>query len=99
MRRSPDPGAGRRSCGWSRAPGLAEGKSFVNGILGADSDKRVQQATRTLASAFFIRHLTDAPQLADQLETKVAGTKVLDPADPDLTPPLDAGDLANAAML
>ena len=79
--------------------GLAEGKSFINGILGADSDKRVQQATRTLASAFFIRHLTDAPQLADQLETKVAGTKVLDPADPDLTPPLDAGDLANAAML
>ena len=54
--------------------GLAEGKSFVNGILGADSDKRVQQATRTLASAFFIRHLTDADQLADELEDKVKGT-------------------------
>ncbi len=51
--------------------GLAEGKSFVNGIIGADSDKRVQHATRILASAFFIRHLTDADQLADEMENKV----------------------------
>lgn len=79
--------------------GLAEGQSFVNNILGADSDKKVQHATRILASAFFIRHLTDAPQLADQMESKVAGTKLLDPADPDLTPPLTAGDLGAAALL
>jgi dienelactone hydrolase len=79
--------------------GLAEGQSFVNNILGADSDKKVQHATRILASAFFIRHLTDAPQLADQMESKVAGTKLLDPNDPDLTPPVDAGDLATAAMV
>lgn len=79
--------------------GLAEGSSFVNNILGADSDKKVQHATRILASAFFIRHLTDAPQLADQMESKVSGTKLLDPNDPDLTPPVDAGDLVTAAML
>ena len=35
----------------------------------------MQQVTRILASAFFIRHLTDAPQLADELESKVGGTK------------------------
>ncbi|WP_420122233.1 dienelactone hydrolase family protein [Nakamurella sp.] len=79
--------------------GLAEGQSFVNGILGADSDKRVQHATRILASAFFVRHLTDAPQLADQMESKVAGTKILDPNDPDVTPTVDMGDLSTAAML
>lgn len=79
--------------------GLAEGSSFVNNILGADSDKKVQHATRILASAFFIRHLTDAPQLADQMESKVSGTTLLDPNDPDLTPPVDAGDLVTAAML
>ena len=73
--------------------GLAEGKSFVNGIIGADSDKRVQQATRMLASAFFIRHLTDADQLADELENKVRGTSVEDLEDPDLRSDLlDAGD-------
>lgn len=79
--------------------GLAEGKSFVNGILGADSDSRVQHATRILASAFFVRHLTDAPQLADQMESKVAGTTILDPNDPDVTPTVDLGDLGTAAML
>jgi pimeloyl-ACP methyl ester carboxylesterase len=79
--------------------GLAEGSNFVNNILGADSDRKVQHATRILASAFFVRHLTDAPQLADQMERKVGGTKVLDPQDPDLTPPLEAGDLGAAALL
>ena len=52
--------------------GLAEGSSFVNNILGADSDKKVQHATRILASAFFIRHLTDAPQLADRWRARSA---------------------------
>ena len=79
--------------------GLAEGKSFVNGILGADSDKRVQQVTRMLASAFFIRHLTDADQLADELEDKVKGTTVEDLEDPDLHSPPTAADLAAAAAL
>ena len=79
--------------------GLAEGSNFVNNVLGADSDRKVQHATRILASAFFVRHLTDAPQLADQMERKVGGTKVLDPQDPDLTPPLEAGDLGAAALL
>jgi len=79
--------------------GLAEGKSFVNGILGADSDKRVQQATRTLASAFFIRHLTDADQLADELEDKVRGTSVELLEDPDLHSTVDVADLAATAII
>ena len=37
-----------------------------------------------LASAFFIRHLTDADQLADEMEDKVKGTTVEDLEDPDL---------------
>ena len=79
--------------------GLAEGKSFINSILGADSDKRVQQATRTLASAFFIRHLTDADQLADELEDKVKGTTVEPLEDPDLHSTVDVADLAATAMI
>jgi hypothetical protein len=79
--------------------GLAEGKSFVNGILGADSDKRVQQATRTLASAFFIRHLTDADQLADELEDKVKGASVEPLEDPDLHSIVDAADPAATALI
>lgn len=79
--------------------GLAEGKSFVNGIIGADSDKRVQQVTRTLASAFFIRHLTDADQLADEMENKVKGTTLEDLTDPDLHSTVSAGDVAATAML
>ncbi|MGS0688671.1 dienelactone hydrolase family protein [Nakamurella sp. GG22] len=79
--------------------GLAEGKSFVNGIIGADSDKKVQQVTRMLASAFFIRYLTDADQLADELEDKVKGTTVEDLEDPDLHSSVSAGDLAATAMI
>ena len=37
-----------------------------------------------LASAFFIRYLTDAEQLADELEDKVKGTTLEDLEDPDL---------------
>jgi len=79
--------------------GLAEGKSFVNGIIGADSDKKVQHATRILASAFFIRHLTDADQLADEMENKVSGTTIEDLEDPDLHGPLDPSDVAAVAMI
>ena len=79
--------------------GLSEGKSFVNGIIGADSDKRVQQVTRILASAFFIRHLTDADQLADEMENKVRGTTIEDLQDPDLDELPTAGDVAATAMI
>ena len=43
----------------------------------------MMQVTRMLASAFFIRHLTNAEQLADELENKVKGTKPekLEPAE------------------
>ncbi len=79
--------------------GLAEGSSFVNGIIGADSDKKVQQVTRMLASAFFIRHLTGAEQLADEMENKVKGTTVEDLADPDLHSTVTPGDLAATALM
>lgn len=79
--------------------GLAEGKSFLNGIIGADSDKKVQQVTRMLASAFFIRHLTDAAQLADEMDDKVKGTTIEDLEDPDLHSSLSAGDLAAIARM
>ena len=67
--------------------------------MGADSDKRVRQATRTLASAFFIRHLTDADQLADELEDKVKGTSVEPLENPDLHATVDAADLAATALI
>ena len=79
--------------------GLAEGKSFINGIIGADSDKKVQQVTRMLGAAFFIRYLTDAEQLADEMDDKVKGTTIESLEDPDLTSSLSAGDLAAAALL
>ena len=83
----------------SRASRSVRGQAFVNNIIGADSDKRVQQATRMLASAFFIRYLTDADQLADELENKIKGTTVEDLEDPDLHHLPTAGDLAAAAAL
>ena len=79
--------------------GLAEGKHFANNLIGAESDKRVQQVTRMLASAFFIRHLADADQLADELENKVRGTSLEDLEDPDLSSTVSAGDLAATAMI
>ncbi len=79
--------------------GLAEGKSFINGIIGADSDKRVQQATRMLASAFFIRYLTDAEQLADEMDDKVRGTTVESLEDPDTPSELRPADLAATALI
>jgi hypothetical protein len=66
---------------------------------GRDSDKRVQQATRTLASAFFIRHLTDADELADELEDKVKGTSFEPLEDPDLHSTVGAADLAATALI
>jgi dienelactone hydrolase len=74
--------------------GLAEGKNWTNTLTGTDGDKGMQRVTRMLASAFFIRYLTDAPQLADELEDKVRGSILEDltedeeeasPADGQLT--------------
>ena len=79
--------------------GLAEGSNFVNNILGADSDRKVQHATRILASAFFIRHLTDAPQLADQMERKVGGTKVLPAGSRTTSRDLGAAALPDAGVM
>jgi len=67
--------------------------------LGADWDKRVRQATRTLASAFFIRHLTDVDQLADELEDMVKGASVEPLEDPDLHSTVDAADPAATALI
>jgi dienelactone hydrolase len=58
--------------------GLAEGKNWTNTLTGTEGDKKVQRAARMLASAFFIRYLTDADQLADELENKVRGTMLED---------------------
>ena len=58
--------------------GLAEGKNWTNTLTGTEGDKGIQRVTRMLASAFFIRYLTDAPQLADELEDKVRGSVIED---------------------
>ena len=79
--------------------GLTEEKILVSWVSGQEPDKRVQHVTRMLASAFFIRHLTDAPQLADELENKIRGTSVEDPEDPDLDVPLDKSRIFAAARL
>ena len=57
---------------------MAEGKNWTNTLTGTDGDKGMQRVTRMLASAFFIRYLTDAPQLADELEDKVRGSVIED---------------------
>lgn len=66
----------------ARHLGLAEGKHWSTAILGDGAEKRVQQTTRTLATAFLLRHLAGQDQLADELESKLAGTAVIDLADP-----------------
>ena len=58
--------------------GLAEGKNWTNTLTGTEGDKGVQRVTRMLASAFFIRYLTDAGQLANELENKVRGATLMD---------------------
>ena len=73
--------AGRQ--GQQGTSGLAEGKNWTNTLTGTDGDKGMQRVTRMLASAFFIRYLTDAPQLADELEDKVRGATLEDLLDED----------------
>lgn len=63
--------------------GLAEGKHWTTALIGDGAEKRIQQATRTLATAFFLRHLADQQQLADELQDKVSGTSIIDLDDPE----------------
>ncbi len=65
--------------------GLVEGRNWTNTLTGQGPDKGMMRVTRMLASAFFIRHLTNADQLADELEKKVHGTKPekLEPEEPE----------------
>jgi len=58
--------------------GLAEGKHWTTAIVGAGAEKRIQQATRTLTTAFLLRHLAGQDQLADELEAKVPGTSLVE---------------------
>lgn len=66
--------------------GLTEGKHWTNTFMGVESDQKVQQITRMLASAFFLRHLTDNPQLADEMEDSVRGTELIDTTEPEPAP-------------
>lgn len=58
--------------------GLAEGSDWTSKITGSGDEKKTQQVTRLLATAFLLRHLTDAEQLADELEGKIKGTTLED---------------------
>ncbi|MDQ6656882.1 MAG: dienelactone hydrolase family protein [Actinomycetota bacterium] len=62
--------------------GLAEGRHWTTAITGNGAEKRIQQATRTLATAFLLRHIAGQDQLADELDSKVSGTSVIDLDDP-----------------
>ncbi len=58
--------------------GLAEGSHWSSTISGSGNEKRIQQVVRLLATAFLLRHLNAADQLADDLEGKVRGTALED---------------------
>jgi dienelactone hydrolase len=58
--------------------GLAEGSDWTSKITGSGNEKKTQQISRLLATAFLLRHLTDAEQLADELEGKIKGTTLED---------------------
>jgi dienelactone hydrolase len=58
--------------------GLAEGSHWSSMLSGSGNEKRIQQVVRLLATAFLLRHLTDADQLADELEGKIKGTTLED---------------------
>ena len=61
--------------------GLAEGKHWTSLISGSGDEKKIQQVTRMLATAFLLRHVAGHDQLADELDGKVKGTKLEDLAD------------------
>lgn len=56
--------------------GLPEGSHWSTALLGSSGVKKVQRASRVLATAFFLRHLTDQTQLADDLDEAFAGTEL-----------------------
>jgi dienelactone hydrolase len=58
--------------------GLAEGSDWTSKVTGSGNEKKTQQVSRQLATAFLLRHLTDAEQLADELDGKVKGTTLED---------------------
>lgn len=58
--------------------GLAEGSDWTSKVTGSGNEKKTQQVSRLLATAFLLRHLTDAEQLADELEGKIKGTTLED---------------------
>lgn len=58
--------------------GLPEGKHWSTALMGSSGVKRAQQVTRALATAWFLRHLSDQDQLADELEDKYSGTTLED---------------------
>ncbi len=59
--------------------GLPEGSHWSTALIGSTGVRRAQQVTRQLAAAFFLRHLADQAQLADELdEAAVKGTTVQD---------------------
>ncbi len=62
--------------------GLSEGKHWTTAIVGDGAEKRIQRATRTLATAFLLRHIGGQDQLADELEAKIPGTSLIDLNDP-----------------
>ncbi len=58
--------------------GLTEGSHWSSKVTGSGDEKRLQQVTRMLATAFLLRHLTGAEQLADELDGKIKGTTIDD---------------------
>lgn len=58
--------------------GLSEGSHWTSTVSGSGNEKGIQQVVRMLSSAFLLRHLTDADQLADDLEGKIKGTVLED---------------------
>lgn len=58
--------------------GLAEGSDWTSKVTGSGNEKKTQQVSRLLATAFLLRHLNEAEQLADELEGKIKGTTLED---------------------
>jgi dienelactone hydrolase len=57
--------------------GLAEGTHWTTAVLGDGKERRIQDVTRTLATAFLLRHVAGQDQLAEALEKKFSGTTLV----------------------
>lgn len=75
--------------------GLSEGSHWTTALVGDGKDKRLQAATRTLATAFLLRYVAGHDQLADELESKVPGTSIVDLSEADKA--AQAAEAAEAA--